>query len=342
MKKDEIVAWIKAYYDKLLLVLVLAAIVSSVFMLIYSTGREKKMLADDQWLQPPPARSRQAVREVNPVYDAIEKIGAPFQIAGWTTRMLVAELRVYCVKCNRPIPINAEACPFRSCRAPQPKIVSPPKKDSDFDGMPDDWEERYELGVNIDDAAQDSDSDGFTNLEEFQNSTNPRDENESPPPVTKLRLVKAGRIPVPLIFGGAQQSAADTIFMVKNRRTGRDVYARMGDVIEGYKIVGYAKKTRKVSKGTFEIEEDVSELKVAKDGKEFNLVLGGRGEAQGEMAAQLIYLIGNLKMNVKKDDVVSLKNFKYKVVDIVDQNVTLADVESGTQYVLKPYEESAR
>lgn len=48
-------------------------------------------------------------------------------------------------------------------------------KDSDNDGMPDEWESRF--GCNPSDASdgsQDLDADGYTNLEEFLNSSNPK------------------------------------------------------------------------------------------------------------------------------------------------------------------------
>jgi len=339
MRKDEIIAWLKAGYDKLLLVIVLGAILSSLFILIFSAVREKKSLAADQWLQPPLAGPKQVSREMTAVYDAIENISAPFQIGGWSTRMVVAELRVNCIKCGRPIPINAEVCPFRNCKAQQPKIISAGTKDTDFDGMPDEWEIRYDLGVNIDDAAQDADSDGFSNLEEFNAGTNPKDETSAPPPVTKLRLIKAGRIPLPLVFVAAsQQSSNDTSFLVKNAVTKQAKSVKIGDVFDGYKITGYEQKTKKVNKGTFEIEEDVSVLKISKDGKEFSLIIGAKGGAQGEPAASLVYLIDNAKMLVKKGDVISLRNYKYKVIDIIDQNVSVIDTQSGAEFTLKPYE----
>ena len=338
MRKEEIIAWLKAVYDKLLLVIVLGAILASLFILIFSAVREKKSLAEDQWLQPPPVRPKQQSCEMATACDAIETLGAPFQIGGWTTRMVVAELRVNCIKCGRPIPINAEVCPFSNCRAKQPIIIVAGPKDTDFDRMPDEWEIRHVLGVNIDDAAQDADSDSFSNLEEYLAGTNPRDPNSAPPPVTKLRLIKAGRIALPLVFGGVQQSKNDTLYMVKNKRTNRDSYVRIGDVIEGYKVIGYEQKTKKVNKGTFEIEEDVSVLKISKDGKEFSLIIGAKGGAQGEPAASLVYLIDNAKMLVKKGDVISLRNYKYKVIDIIDQNVSVIDTQSGAEFTLKPYE----
>jgi hypothetical protein len=49
-----------------------------------------------------------------------------------------------------------------------------PLEDSDRDGMPNDWEKRY--GFDADDTADrngDADGDGYTNLEEYLNSTEP-------------------------------------------------------------------------------------------------------------------------------------------------------------------------
>jgi hypothetical protein len=50
-----------------------------------------------------------------------------------------------------------------------------PASDDDFDGMPDTWESA--CGLDPGDAADnngDSDGDGYTNIEEYLNGTNPR------------------------------------------------------------------------------------------------------------------------------------------------------------------------
>jgi hypothetical protein len=50
-----------------------------------------------------------------------------------------------------------------------------PPADTDGDGMPDDWERRH--GFNPADPADgsaDADGDGYTNVEEYLNATNPR------------------------------------------------------------------------------------------------------------------------------------------------------------------------
>lgn len=49
-----------------------------------------------------------------------------------------------------------------------------PAQDSDHDGMPDGWERRYALDPdNAADGSIDPDNDGYTNLEEFLNTTDP-------------------------------------------------------------------------------------------------------------------------------------------------------------------------
>ena len=49
-------------------------------------------------------------------------------------------------------------------------------KDSDSDGMPDTWESTHGLNPNeSSDGAGDQDKDGYTNVEEFLNGTDPRE-----------------------------------------------------------------------------------------------------------------------------------------------------------------------
>lgn len=80
-----------------------------------------------------------------------------------------------------------------------PELKSTPApKDSDNDGMPDDWEIKHGLNPkgsskeppNSDatwypnDSARDADGDGYTNIEEYLNGTNPNVKDVSSPPVS--------------------------------------------------------------------------------------------------------------------------------------------------------------
>jgi pectate lyase len=50
-----------------------------------------------------------------------------------------------------------------------------PCADSDHDGMPDTWEQLYGFNLNIPNGSEDKDGDGYTNVEEYFNGTNPGD-----------------------------------------------------------------------------------------------------------------------------------------------------------------------
>ena len=65
--------------------------------------------------------------------------------------------------------INNSAIQLRTSRPPS----YPGGVDSDSDGLPDGWELLYGLDRNTADASLDSDSDGFTNLQEFAAHTDP-------------------------------------------------------------------------------------------------------------------------------------------------------------------------
>lgn len=55
-----------------------------------------------------------------------------------------------------------------------PKYEGSPVKDSDSDGMPDDWETQYGLNPNdASDASKDLSGDGYTNIEKYLNGTDP-------------------------------------------------------------------------------------------------------------------------------------------------------------------------
>jgi len=60
-----------------------------------------------------------------------------------------------------------------------PLVITDP--DTDEDGMPDSWEVEYSLNRLVDDAREDADEDGYSNLREYLSGTSPRDFEDVPP-----------------------------------------------------------------------------------------------------------------------------------------------------------------
>jgi alpha-tubulin suppressor-like RCC1 family protein len=59
--------------------------------------------------------------------------------------------------------------------------TNPTNADTDADGIPDGWEVNHNLNPLVNDAAADPDGDGYTNLQEYQNNTDPYDYYNSAP-----------------------------------------------------------------------------------------------------------------------------------------------------------------
>jgi len=67
--------------------------------------------------------------------------------------------------------------------------------------VPNEWLEQFGLPIaEADVLNQDPDSDGFTNLDEWQGHTNPTDKNSRPDYVVKLRLKSAREEPFRIMF----------------------------------------------------------------------------------------------------------------------------------------------
>ena len=217
-------------------------------------------------------------------YEApFSRIARPLQIENDRSRkagFFVPETRVWCVKndCRFPLGPDAEKCP--QCGTEQnAKPLESVNADSDGDGMPDEWERKY--GLNPQDPADaglDSDEDGFTNLQEFLDGTDPLDPKSHRDHATLLRVVKVEATPLPLVFKGLFMENKDGK-QYAFRYRGASLRAKVGDKIanvndkidSGFTLVAINEDAEEIENKATGMKTKRPTAVVSRDGKTFTL-----------------------------------------------------------------------
>ncbi len=239
MTGQGILGWFRKTYDRLLALVALAALLLSLVMLALQAqalkNDQERFDRDLQKLSPRHEKAQLQGRDL--LESAVHLLNRPFQTGQWAARLLVPEQRVRCVNCERPIPYAATVCGF--CQKDQPATVV--VADKDHDGMLDEWEEKYGLNpLDPDDAKGDSDSDGFTNKEEFDFRTDPKNPGDHPPALAKVVVEKIRPISFRLIFKGTSRLFGKTVFQINLRSNERTWWRSLGDEVEGFKVVEFS------------------------------------------------------------------------------------------------------
>jgi hypothetical protein len=267
-------------YDKLILAAAALTLAVSVAMLLSLAEAQQrnvdKFEAEIAKLSPKnPSAKKLEGRE----FDKLAKsAAAPLAMPAGKT-MLAAPERMLCVseRCALPIPYSSETCPY--CGEKQPTGEVPEDWDSDGDGMPDWWEEKYGLNKeNPADATGDLDGDGFTNFEEFRAGTDPTDPASHPALIDYLRVAKIDMRAFPFIVNGKTKSGDVYTFQINEPATKRSYYVKTNAPIAktAWKIVSYEFVTRIESRtGMPDREVELAVLKLS-DGTD-EVVLEERG-----------------------------------------------------------------
>src|SRR6266704_236766 len=123
--------------------------------------------------------------------------------------------------------------------------------------VPNEWLEEFGLPITEGDVLeQDPDTDGFSNLDEWQAHTNPIDKNSHADYITKLKMISLAQEPFRFVFSSW---VGDTYAINTIDRRQPTQFLRIGETIRGtlFKLVKFKEKNEKSKYGT---DVDVSEL----------------------------------------------------------------------------------
>ncbi len=337
--------WYKEQYDKVLIVVVLVALLGSALFLLLQIGQAHRALTDVDWHRVDVEHHEYQARDLAAYTPFVERMEQPFHIESHANRLLVSDLRVMSVNpdARTPVPYHAEVCPWT--QFPQPRIDD---RDTTGDGIPDEWYVTH--GLDPFDATladRDLDGDGFTVREEFEAGTSPVDPEDHPSYAYKLRVRRVATRPFDLRFQGVHEVAAgDMRFQLNVRGEDRTYFARMEDIVRGYRLVEFERRTREGAHGR-RIDASVLTLERG-DGRQIPLVID-TDVTIDDRVAELLFLVDRSTHRVNVGDELTLMGEVYKVVDIRRDTVLIRDqgrgvdvtVARATQAELRPPETEA-
>ena len=287
---------------------------------------------------------------------------------------LASECRVYCknpdvAACHRPIPFKSKECPY--CGFVQPSEDSAEAVrggiDADNDGMPDAWELKCGLNPNDPaDAKADPDGDTFTNLEEFQAKSDPKNSESHPDFLDFLTLaseLRTDKLPFWFKMANPIRNGYRLTFAVTAKEYHGTTSAVEGEEIEfqlvkakyvkgrrqddkvksGWRVLKYNKKEKRVVKpGTEQkVTVDVStvDLERVSDKRVLSAQVGAKAVAVEEQIDLQWSRAGGKKFTVTTGSEITLANRKYKVKALAKEGnaskVTIVDLEKKTEKIIQ-------
>ena len=195
--------------------------------------------------------------------------------------------------------------------------------------VPNDWFEKFGLAIqDADVLEQDPDSDGFTNLDEWQGGTDPTNKDSHPDYLTKLHLVSATEEPFRFVFASW---VGDTFALNTIDQSEPTQFLKKGDVIRGtdFKIVKFTEKHERDQYGT---RVDVSELLLEHKETHVQVTLVKEKVATSpQSVATFVYTWGGRReFEVRKDQEFSLKpveEMNYKLMDVQPNKAVIVNTQ---------------
>jgi hypothetical protein len=305
--------WLRTNYDRaMVLAAALFLILCAILVFRNASGFSERFRA----LQnvPPPNNKIPAGRAPE-IADAIERLHRPSQ---WT----VAARSGLFVPEKHFIGASGEPTALQNTQ------LHPP--------VPNEWLDEFGLPItDADVLTQDPDSDGFTNLDEWQGHTNPVDKDSHPLYTFKLKLRSYAQEAFPLIFSS---SVGDTYAINDVDISKPTQFLHLGDVVKGtkYKLKGHTEKFETDRYGT---RIDVSELVLEQvDTHDLVTLVKEKRAISPESVANFLYTWGGTEQSfaVKKDQEFSLKpqeEIKYKLEDVQPDKAIIIDIQKPNEKI---------
>jgi len=314
------VAWLRANYDRA------AALAAAGFLVLCAVGIFLSASGFSEKfgvLQNMPTQNNQIpAGQASAITEGMKQLRAPSQ---WTSSgragLFVPEKHF----------IGADGQPA----ALQTTLLHPP--------VPNEWLEEFALPITEADVlTQDADSDGFTNLDEWQGQTNPTEKESHPPYTLKLKLRSFAQEAFPLILSS---SIGDTYAINSVDRRRPTQFLQIGELVAGtkYQLTGYTEKYDVDKYGT---TIDVSELTLeqVETHDQVTLVKEKRA-ASPESVANFLYTWAGSERTfaVKKDQEFSLNprpEIKYKLLNVQSDKAIIINTQKPNEKIeigsLKP------
>ena len=204
--------------------------------------------------------------------------------------------------------------------------------------VPNEWLEQFNLPIaDADVLTQDPDSDGFNNLEEWQNHTAPTDKASHPPFIAKLKMKSFAQEPFRLVFA----SWVDATFALNTHDLKEPTqFLKIGDSIRGTKFK-LVKFTEKYDTNKYGTKVDVSELTLEnRETHEPVTLVKEKIMISPESVAHFVYEWGERKeFAVKKNQEFSLKpeeQIRYKLIDVLPRRALVVDIRKPEQPIEVP------
>jgi hypothetical protein len=199
--------------------------------------------------------------------------------------------------------------------------------------VPNEWLDQFGLPIaDADVLTQDPDADGFTNLEEWENHTQPTDRNSHPAFIAKLKLKSFAQAPFRLVFASWVE---DTFALNTSDLKEPTQFLKIGDSIRGtkFKIVKFSEKYEPNKYGT---NVDLSELTLEnRETHEQLSLVKEKIMISPESVANFVYTWGERReFAVKKDQEFSLKpeeQIKYKLMDVQPGKAVIVNTQKPTE-----------